>query len=188
MIKKILFLVSLFILSVMVVFAETTVKFMDSSYSLKWSNKNSADGFTNEYLKPSDTIDTYRTKVTVSEFIKVKDHVETAKSMYSVFSKDVNAGKAVMANIDKIDDKSIFVAYCAIVKNPKPNFECDYYNVQAKPSSVMVYQFTKRYFLNEVKLTEKNVEQFIKDEMAKIKPNMVKVSIPQIINKEIEAK
>ena len=188
MIKKIWFLMGLLIMATAFVYADTELKFMDSTYSLKWSNKNSAEGFTNEYLKSSDTADTFRTKVTISEFTKVKDHVETAKSMYSVFSKDVSTGKAVMANIDKIDDKSIFVAYCAVVKNPKPNFECDYYKVQAKSSSVMVFQFTKRHFMNEVKLTEKNVEKFIKDEITKIKPNVVKVSMPQIINKEIMTK
>lgn len=188
MIKKIFLSIFLLIFVYTLACAEDTVKFMESEYALKWSGKNSAGGFTNEYLKNSDTIDTFKSKVTISEFTKVKDHTETAKSMYSVFSKDVNSGKAVMANIDKINDKSIFVAYCAVVKKPKPNFECDYYKVEAKPSSVMVYQYTKRHFLKEVKLTEKNVEQFIKDELSKIKPSLENAKIPQIINEEIDVK
>ena len=186
--KKLLSIISLLLLFETFVFADLTVNFMDKTYSLKWSNKNSAGGYTNEYIQSTDTFENYRTMITISEFTKTKDHVTAAKSIYSEFAKNVNAGKAVMATIDKINDKSVFVSFCAVAKTPKPNLECDYYNIQSANSGVMVYQFTQRYFLNEVKLTQKNIEQFLKDEMAKVKPYITKVTIPPIVNKEIDAK
>ncbi len=169
--------------------ASNTVNFMNKTYSLKWSNKNSAGGFTNEYIQSSDTFDTYKTMVTISEFTKVKDHITAAKSMYGEFAKNVKSGKAVMATIDKINDKAVLVRFCAVANVPKPNLECDYYNVQASKNgnSVKVFQFTQRYFLNEVKLTQSNVEKFMKTEASKVQPYITKITMPEIVQNELNA-
>ena len=189
--KFLTFFISLFLVTgtCLYSFANNTVNFMNKTYSLKWSNKNSAGGFTNEYIQSSDTFDTYKTMVTISEFTKVNDHVAAAKSMYGEFAKNVKAGKAVMATIDKINDKAVLVRFCAVANVPKENLECDYYNVQAgkNGSSVKVFQFTQRYFLNEVKLTQANVENFMKSEAAKVQPYITKVTMPETVQKELNA-
>lgn len=169
--------------------AESTLNFMNNTYSLKWSNKNSAGGYTNEYIQNSDTFDTYKTMITISEFNKAKDYIKAAKSMYSEFAKNVNAGKAVMATINKINENAVLVRFCAVTSVPKPNLECNFYNLQSRKSdsSVMVYQFTKRYFLDEVKLTQENLEKFLNDESAKIQPYITKITMPEIISTELNA-
>ena len=166
------------------------IKFMGNDYYLKWSNPNASEGYINEYLRKDETFDDYHTMITVSDFPNVKNQLEAAKRIYRTFYDNVQMGTAVFASINSITDNSTLVRFCAMAQVPRRNLECSYHNVQQtdENSPVTIFQFTQRYYTDEVSITTQNFTKLIDDGFNEVRPHIIIAKTPDIVRRKIDAK
>lgn len=163
--------------------AENKIRFNESNYILKYSEKNLQNGgYFNEYIRNSETLDNFTRMLTVSNYPKINDPIDFARKMgESIKKQNPLADYEILTNKKTTEVLMHFFIWEESKKGSALEFNVFKFKKETQEKGLLSIQYVFRNVGLDIKEYEKeltkNRENWIK--------NISKLRFPLLIKKEV---